>query len=155
MEVEERAKESVESNSWKRYTLLVLISAAIIYGLYKIINMANNSLKSSYSIESLFPNSHQGFVKDSSPDWLVSGVSGEMSFSYFNPKTMEAVDYVTSDDNKFPSPKFISEEEFQNSIYNRSVKKDLCEERGVTYLVVLNNSSISYECRFQEIAQKL
>lgn len=155
MEVEERARESVDSNSWKRYAVLLIITGAIIYGLYKIVKLANASYKSSFSIESLFPISHGGFIKNTGPDWLMSDISGKLTFSYFNPDTREAVDYITSEDNKFPSSRYSTEEDFQTAIYNRAQKKELCETNEVTYLVVLDNSSISYECRFQEISQKL
>lgn len=147
MEVEERARETVESNAWKRYFVLFIIISAVVYGLYRLMNILNARF-SQYSLQTLFPNTHQGFVKDTGPDWLVSDLTGTMSFSFFNEKTGEAIDYITSDDNKFPSARYRNEIDFQNAIYNRAMKKELCEKHEVSYLVVLDNNSLSYESRY-------
>lgn len=147
MEVEERARETVESNTWKRYLLLFIIITSVIYGMYRLVNTLNAKF-SQYSLQSLFPNTYQGFTKSTGPDWLVSDLTGSMNFSFFNDKTGEAIDYITSDDNRFPSNKYRNEVDFQNAIYNRAMKKDLCEKNEVSYLVVLDENQITYENRY-------
>ena len=147
MEAEEGAKEVVYNNSWKRYFILFIIISAIVYGLYRLINILNTRF-SEFSLQTLFPGTHSGFVKDTGPEWLVSDLTGTMTFSYYNKKTGEAIDFITSEDNKYPSPKYKNEIDFQNAIYNRAMKKELCEKHEVSYLVVLDNNSLSYENRY-------
>lgn len=147
MEVEDRAREAVDSNSWKRYFIMFIIAASVVYGLYRLINILNARM-SEFSLQNIFPKTHAGFVRNGGPDWLVSEITGSMTFDYFNEKTGEAIDFITSDDNRFPSPKYKNEIDFQNAIYNRAMKKELCEKHEVSYVVVIDNNSISYESRY-------
>jgi hypothetical protein len=77
------------------------------------------------------------FEKDFQPSWLTSPISGQMTIDFYNPDETLALDIIKNDMLEYPNPYHNSEEEFENFIYDRKLKLDLCKDRGIDYQELL------------------
>lgn len=164
IEAEERARERIDGQSWKKYFIMVLIMTGIGYIIFKFTrnnvpvspppqhSSEKKTVKfnpemtireiSTARLRKEYPDAWKGFKNKESPTWLVSNLSGKLSFEYFNPELGVAIDVVMREDLSFPSKKYKDDEiKFENFIYDIELKKTECKARNIQYLswVVDNN----------------
>jgi hypothetical protein len=178
LEAEERAKERVSDQSWKKnffLAILYLISGFLIIKFTRSLTATPSppppvstsvpepipepegkknvrfNLKSpepipesEYEPEEYEPNKLELLMRDYpktwrdfsskfTADWLMSDVSGKMQFDFFDEDGMVAVDYDPGDFFKFPNSLTNDEIQFQNMIYDRDLKRTICEEKNIEY----------------------
>lgn len=172
-EAEERAKERINEQGWKKnffLAILFLISGFLIIKFTRSLTATAPSpsisepqpesqpepenkknvrfnLKSpepEYDPEDYEPNKLELLMRDYpkkwrvfsskfTAEWLVSDVSGDMQFDFFDEEGMVAVDYDPRDFFKFPNSLTNDEIQFQNMIYDKDLKRSICEERNIEY----------------------
>jgi hypothetical protein len=154
-EAEERARERVEGQRWKRILLLVLffgIGGFIIFKVFRRASRIPRATRVEMEVQTEtkktvsfredrrdllrgeYPDSWETFVEHHSPEWLVSDITGGMQFDFYNEDENVAVDIVPGDFYKFPNSVTNDEIRFQNMIYDKKLKRQLCEEYGVDYV---------------------
>lgn len=165
IEVEERARERVEGQSWKKYFIMILLIGVLAYIIFKFTKnesssthqipekksvkfnpnttIRENTLK---RIRKMYPDDWRGFQNKQSPPWLVSNISGKLSFEYFNPELGVAIDVVMRDDLSFPSKKYNDDEiKFENFIYDIELKKTECNSRNIKYFSWVVDNNYNFE----------
>jgi hypothetical protein len=73
------------------------------------------------------------FDRDVYPTWLKSPISGPMGFDFYSSELKIAIDVLYNDMLEYPNCYHKTEEQFENFIYERKIKMDLCSERGIEY----------------------
>lgn len=73
------------------------------------------------------------FDRDVYPTWLKSPISGPMGFDFYASELKIAIDVLYNDMLGYPNCYHKTEEQFENFIYERKIKMDLCSERGIEY----------------------
>lgn len=167
IEAEERARERVEGQSWKKYFIMLLIMTGIGYIIFKFTRnnvpvsqpsppSEKKSVKfnpemtireiSMTRLRKEYPDTWKGFKSKESPAWLVSNLSGKLSFEYFNPELGVAIDVVMREDLSFPSKKYKDDEiKFENFIYDIELKKTECKARNIQYLSWVIDNNYKFE----------
>ena len=191
LEAEERAKEKIALQGWKRNLSFLVIFLGAGYAIYRILiagrqklsnrkpvpkplsasfaiqtentveeedeeeefdNHTRKPAKVTFDIDNIDSKSHgdkemeklkidypkhwRGFERDYEPDWLRSNVTGQMKFGFYNKELRIAIDMITSEMLQYPNDHFSTQEDFENSIYDRQLKKDLSEHHSITYKIV-------------------
>lgn len=174
-EAEERARERVALQGWKRHLAFIAVILGVGYVIYRIlgnrqrlvrprvkstsfaiqtegIDENTGNAKRAVSFESEkdwklerfkleHPMTWKQFERDGQPDWLVSDVSGRLSFDFFNTELKLAIDVINKDMLRFPSPGYFeTQEEFENSVYNRKLKSELSSANSFSYKTIVVNS---------------
>jgi hypothetical protein len=73
------------------------------------------------------------FERDYQPHWLLSPISGLMTIDFYNPHEELCLDVIKDDMLVYPNSYHDSEETFENFIYERKLKGELCSQHGLTY----------------------
>jgi hypothetical protein len=73
------------------------------------------------------------FERDVRLPWLKSPISGPMFFDFYSPELKMAVDVLNNDMLEYPNTYHDTEEQFENFVYERKLKMDLCSEREIEY----------------------
>jgi hypothetical protein len=154
-EAEERARDRINARRWRGwFALFLLIAVGVFVGFkyFRTLKTRPANIKREIMIQTEtpktvsfredtpnalkkeFPDTHDEFVRNHSPEWLVSNLSGKMQFDYYHEEERKAVDLVPGDFYVFPNSLTDDEIRFQNMIYDKKVKKELCEERGIDYI---------------------
>lgn len=147
IDAEEKARERVESQTWKKYMIVLLLVGSILWMGFRILYHHGKPIPSKkvrFNIDRRmellkkeFPTDWKSFHRNGGPDWLISDITGKMSFEFFNPELQVGVDVVEREDLVFPSSKYEGDEiKFQNSVYNMDLKQRLCTENSFTYRVL-------------------
>lgn len=193
-EAEERAKEKIALQGWKRNLSFVVIFLGAGYAIYRILMAGKQKLNprkppssTSFAIQTetildddddveydarektvinderktikfnipkikdreteklktVYPKHWKEFERDYEPPWLVSRVSGQMSFGFYHSGLKIGIDMITSEMLEFPNKHFSTQEDFENSIYDRQLKTELSEDYSVTYKIV--NLDLEFE----------
>ena len=187
LEAEERAKEKIALQGWKRNLSFLVIFLGAGYAIYRILiagrqklsnrkpvpkplsasfaiqtentveeeefdNRTRKLAKVTFDIDNIdstspddkemeklkidYPKHWRGFERDYEPDWLRSNVTGQMKFGFYNKELRIAIDMITSEMLQYPNDHFSTQEDFENSIYDRQLKKDLSEHHSITYKII-------------------
>jgi hypothetical protein len=73
------------------------------------------------------------FERDYQPSWLLSPISGLMTIDFYNPDDNLCLDVIRYDMLAYPNSYHDSEETFENFIYERKLKAELCHKQGLDY----------------------
>lgn len=80
-----------------------------------------------------FPDSWRGFVPNHSPDDLISDLTENPGFDFYDEAGGVAVDFDPEDFFQFPNSITNDEIRFQNMIYDKTVKRTYCEKANIEY----------------------
>jgi hypothetical protein len=80
-----------------------------------------------------FPTNWRDFTPDLGPENLVSDLSGNLVFNFYDEEKRVAVDFDPEDFFQFPNSITNDEIRFQNMIYDKKLKRSFCEENGIDY----------------------
>lgn len=182
LEAEERAKERVSSQGWKKTVLFTLFLIGLGYLLYKYIARDNGkqpmiikppkpelvsmSIQTEEDIEEPVVNepkrvSFQLFDKEVefarhvksrelrtfykrnfTEDWLVNKSTGKpMTFDFYNDNEDHAIDIISREMLIYPNDMFETQEDFEMSIYERELKKQLCRQRSIEYEIIVADNN--------------
>lgn len=91
-------------------------------------------------LQTMYPKLWKTFERDSGPEWLVSNLTGgKMAFDFYSEEMSTGIDMISSDMLQYPGPStvhFETQEDFENSIYNRKLKEELCEDNSLVYKLI-------------------
>ena len=185
MEAEERAREKIALQGWKRNLSFIAIFLGAGYIIYRILMTGRQKLSrkktppvtSSFAIqtetveeekeendvkpkpsrvtfnvepkdeeESLpreirklktdYPRHWKGFQPNYEFPWLTSNVTGQMKFDFYNSDLKIGIDMITAEMLEYPNVHFTTQEDFENSVYDRQLKLELSDDHSITYKVI-------------------
>jgi len=84
-------------------------------------------------LKEVYPHTWKEFEMDFQEEWLRSPISGLLVVRYYHPELRVAVDVLYSDMLEFPNRYHKTVEQFENFIFEKSLKTKLCEENGIQY----------------------
>lgn len=174
LEVEERAKERVNSQGWKKTALFTVFLGAVAYLVYKYVSreikprliehirpeLVSMSIQTDTPDEDVTPRkvcfqlydkedefyktypdtNIECYVKNYTSEWLINKSSGsEMIIDFMDLEGGHAVDFIPKDMLKYPNDKFDNQDDFELSIYERELKRELCARRSIKYDIIVMN----------------
>jgi hypothetical protein len=80
-----------------------------------------------------YPHDWKEFENDFQEEWLRSPISGPLFIQYYHPELKVAVDVLNGDMLEFPNDYHKTVEQFENFIFEKSLKTKLCEENDIQY----------------------
>lgn len=173
LEAEERARERIQGQGWKKtlfLSLVVLVGGFLLIKFLRGMNPISSSppprkicmemeIQTEEDISSKktvrfeedpeeefsteinkferlmeeFPTNWKNFYQNFSPEGMISDITGNLHFDFYDEENKIGVDFDPEDFFQFPNSLTNDEIRFQNMIYDKKIKRAYCEEKGIEY----------------------